>query len=94
MTTLELGAVQPNASKEISRAAKRRYELQERLPRLLYGIEDASVILGVSRASGYRLIAQGGLPTVTVMGRKMVAWSVLENYVAGLQARTATAGRS
>jgi excisionase family DNA binding protein len=54
-------------------------------PRLLVSVEDALAALGgISRATFYRLVGAGRLPSVRVAGRRFVRRIDLEAYVDSL----------
>jgi excisionase family DNA binding protein len=51
------------------------------LPRLLYSISEAAVVLGIPRSRAYELVRRGIIPTIDDYGRKMVPARLLEQDV-------------
>lgn len=80
-----MGAATDNGRGD-SRSAE-RYSLQAvtREPPLLVTVPEAARLLSVSRASAWRLVESGDLPSLKVEGNRRVRRAAIEAYVLALE---------
>jgi predicted DNA-binding transcriptional regulator AlpA len=80
-------AVNTPATSRVTTAGKRRTVVRTRstLPRPLLSVDEASILLGQSRASLYRAIERGDLPVpvFTINGRLRIARRAIERLLDG-----------
>lgn len=67
--------------------------IQQRVPRLLYTVEEAAQALHISRISVYRLFWRGELASIKVGGLRRISTTALEAYVKRLEAESAETGQ-
>jgi excisionase family DNA binding protein len=59
-----------------------------------FRVREMAEMLGISRASAYRLVSQGDLPSVTVAGTIRVHRSAAEEFVGRLLAQPESPGNA
>lgn len=66
----------------VAQVVREQLASQSFLPKLALSVTEAAHAIAISRASAYRMVDRGELPSITIGGRKVVPVAALEAWIA------------